>query len=173
MPKPSKTDTSMKITLDPVFLGVTAEDFASAIMLGQKATGSDPSTFGYHLWLKFFEANAELWALDVSIDRLPPTAFGEVGKHLGVAIAVKHWAYYQAPSELVALITFKKMMLKAGWKPSTINGYLHYVERMEKKVLGKVMRPTGPVDFSNYDFSGIPERHQNVIDEIRNTAPYS
>ncbi|MEM5516504.1 hypothetical protein WNY37_06055 [Henriciella sp. AS95] len=119
--------------------------------------------YGAQLWTELANAGGRLSAIDQTVDRLPPTAFGRVAPSTHFTALTKEWATYRTQSIPTGYALFKKTMLYAGWKPSHVNSFLVISMRMEEMMFGEAMIAESPPDFSTLDQSDLNERERSVV----------
>jgi hypothetical protein len=172
MPEAVTIRAAMGLDVYPDHLRIPFDAANDAIGEGTRASGSQPDTYGANLWGALARHGAHIPALDQTIDRLPPDAFGRTlhGAHL--TSLVKLWATYQAPNLHAAYLVFKKTMLDVGWKPSQVNSHLVVSLRMEEMMYGEPMMASKPADFSQLDMTGLNARERAVVERIRGTLAF-
>lgn len=172
MPEAVTIRAAMGLDVYPGHLRIPFDAAYDAIGAGTRASEAEPSSYGANLWSALVRAGAHIPALDQTIDRLPPDAFGRVAPDAHLTSLVKQWATYQAPSLHAAYLVFKKTMLDFGWKPSHVNGFLVCSLRMEEMMFGEPSMAKEPADFSALDPSVLNARERSVLDRIRQTLAF-
>jgi|GEM_PF-4293536 len=166
MQNTNKIKAAMDLILDPIHLKLEYQSLYDGIGEATKASVEIPAFYGYNLWTHLIQRGAYPPALDQTIDRLPPAAFGRVTPSIQLVILMKEWATFNAPNLYQGYLSFKQVALEMGWKPSQVNSYLIVGLRMEEMMMGAPFTADSAPDFSGLDASNLNVRERAVVQKI-------
>lgn len=172
MAEASNIQAAMGLVLDPEHLKLEFQSLYDGIGKATEVCMSNPERYGYELWANLYQRHAYLPALDQTIDRLPPQAFGRSSPSAHLTALMKEWATYKAVNLFRAYFMFKTMALMCGWKPAQVNSYLVVGLRMEETMLGGPIMADEAPDFSALDQSGLNARERGVVEYMANNPAH-
>ena len=120
----SRIEAAMGLVLDCDYLKLDFQSLYDGIGEATEASAQTPDYYGCKLWTNLIRRGAFISALDLTIDRLPPGAYGRVTPNVHMVALMKEWATYGAPNIFHAYLAFKRVALEAGWKTTQDNNYL-------------------------------------------------
>ncbi len=153
--------------LNPRFLHLPFDVVYAAISEATENIGDNAEHYGVKLWSALAKCNPNLVALDQTIDRLPPEAFGKIGNSVAFTVTVKEWATYKAPNLANAYFVLKARLLEAGWKPSQVNVHLMVGLHMEEMMFGEPHMNKSEPSFDDIDINYLTERERRVFEFMR------
>lgn len=172
MQEADRIEAAMGLVLDRHHLKLEFQSLYDGIGEATEASQANPDYFGCKLWSNLVQRGAYLPALDQTIDRLPPEAFGRVAPSAHFTTLMKEWATFGAPSLFQAYLVFKMMALEAGWKPSQANSYLVVGLRMEEMMMGGPVSPEHAPNLESLDQSDLNLRERRVVEWMSRTSAH-
>ena len=172
MQEARRIEAAMGLVLDCEHLRLAFQSLYDGIGEATEASMNNAAFFGCNLWSNLIARGAYLPALDQTIDRLPPDAFGSVTSSSHFASLMKDWAAFGAPNLFQAYLMFKKMALEAGWKPSQVNSFLVVGLRMEEMMMGGPVIPENAPSFDELDQSSLNAREIRVVEWMSQTPAH-
>lgn len=164
MQEASRIEAGMGLVLDRHHLRLDFQPLYDGIGEANELAAKHANFYGCILWSKLAGRGAYLPALDQTIDRLPPAAFGRVTEDGYLVTLMKEWATFGAPNLYQAYMAFKLIALEAGWKPSQVNSYLLVGLRMEETMLGGPFMAKEAPRFNDLDQSQLNPRERRVVE---------
>lgn len=168
MQEARKIEAAMGLVLDRHHLKLEFQSLYDGVGEATKASAQNIEYYGSQLWANLLRRGAYPPALDQTIDRLPPEAFGRVTPNGHLVSLMKEWATYNAPNVFRAYMMFKMMALETGWKPSQVNSFLVVGLRMEETMMGGPYMATETPDFQALDQSDLNARERRAIEWMSN-----